>query len=152
MVKKIKLYNNFKIPKSHQKSILLIGNFDGFHLGHQKLFKLAKQYKKKNKIKFGVVTFNPIPKMFFNNNLKNKITELQSNLDRIKEENNDLYNKVADLAETLKSKDYFEEPDYQYLIDENRRLEQERNELLIDNKKLANQVEDKIDQLRKSGF
>ena len=51
MVKKIKLYNNFKIPKSHQKSILLIGNFDGFHLGHQKLFKLAKQYKKKNKIK-----------------------------------------------------------------------------------------------------
>ena len=71
MVKKIKLYNNFKIPKSHQKSILLIGNFDGFHLGHQKLFKLAKQYKKKNKIKFGVVTFDPIPKMFFNNNLKN---------------------------------------------------------------------------------
>ena len=87
-----------------------------------------------------------------NNNLKNKITELQSNLDRIKEENNNLYNKVADLAETLKSKDYFEEPDYQYLVDENRRLEQERNELLIDNKKLANQVEDKIDQLRKSGF
>ena len=71
MVKKIKLYNNFKIPKSHQKSILLIGNFDGFHLGHQKLFKLAKQYKKKNKIKFGVVTFDPIPKMFFNKNLKN---------------------------------------------------------------------------------
>ena len=49
MVKKIKQYNNFKIPKSHQKSILLIGNFDGFHLGHQKLFELAKQYKKKNK-------------------------------------------------------------------------------------------------------
>jgi len=47
MVKKIKLYNNFKILKLHQKSILLIGNFDGFHLGHQKLFKLAKQYKKK---------------------------------------------------------------------------------------------------------
>ena len=71
MVKEIKLYNNFKIKKLHQKSILLIGNFDGFHLGHQKLFKLAKQYKKKNKIKFGVVTFDPIPKMFFNKNLKN---------------------------------------------------------------------------------
>ena len=49
----------------------MIGNFDGFHLGHQKLFKLAKQYKKKNKIKLGVVTFDPIPKMFFNKNLKN---------------------------------------------------------------------------------
>ena len=81
-----------------------------------------------------------------------KITELQSTLDRVKAENNDLYNKIADLTETLKSKDYFEEPDYQYLVDENRRLEQERNELLIDNKKLASQVEDKIDQLRKSGF
>jgi len=81
-----------------------------------------------------------------------KITELQSNLDRVKAENNDLYNKIADLTEALKSKDYFEKPDYKYLIDENRRLEEERNELLIDNKKLASQVEDKIDQLRKSGF
>ncbi|MDA9934086.1 hypothetical protein N9C28_05545, partial [Candidatus Pelagibacter sp.] len=26
-------------------SIILIGNFDGVHLGHQKLFKLAKSYK-----------------------------------------------------------------------------------------------------------
>ena len=32
---------------------------------------MLKQYKKKNKIKFGVVTFDPIPKMFFNKNLKN---------------------------------------------------------------------------------
>jgi len=71
MVKKMKLYNNFKVSKSHQKSILLIGNFDGLHLGHQKLFELAKQYKKKNKVKFGVITFDPIPKMFFNKKLKN---------------------------------------------------------------------------------
>ena len=47
MVKKIKIYNNFKISKNHKNSILLIGNFDGLHLGHQKLFKLAKKYKKK---------------------------------------------------------------------------------------------------------
>ena len=33
-----------------------------------------------------------------------KITELQSNLDRVKAENNDLYNKIADLTEVLKSK------------------------------------------------
>jgi len=81
-----------------------------------------------------------------------KITELQGNLDRVKAENNDLYNKIADLTETLKSKDYFEKPDYQYLIDENRKLEEERNELLTDNKKLAAQIEDKIDQIRKSGM
>ena len=29
---------NFKISKLHKKSILLIGNFDGLHLGHHKLF------------------------------------------------------------------------------------------------------------------
>ena len=78
--------------------------------------------------------------------------QLQDELDRVKKENNDLYNKIADLTESLKSKDYFEKPDYQYLIDENRKLEEERNELLTDNKKLAAQIEDKIDQLRKSGM
>ena len=64
---------------------------------------------------------------------------------------NDLKNKIANLEETVKSKDYFRDPDYQFLIGENNRLEQERNELLIDNKKLAQQVDDKINQLRKSG-
>ena len=71
MVKKIKIYNNFKINKIHTNSILLIGNFDGLHLGHQKLFKLAKIYKKNNRLRIGVITFDPIPKMFFNKKLKN---------------------------------------------------------------------------------
>ncbi len=83
---------------------------------------------------------------------KQKIEELQKEIDRIKKENNECYNRIADLTESLKSKDYFKDPDYKYLIDENRRLESERNELLMDNKKLAAQVEDKIDQLRKSGM
>ena len=78
--------------------------------------------------------------------------QLQDELDRTKKENNELYNKIADLTESLKSKDYFEKPDYQYLIDENRKLEEERNELITDNKKLAAQIEDKIDQIRKSGM
>ena len=70
------------MPKIHKKSILVIGNFDGLHLGHQKLFKLAEKYSKKHKVKFGVLTFDPLPVMFFNKKLTNyRITSnLQKNL------------------------------------------------------------------------
>jgi len=67
----MKLYKNFKISKNHKESIILIGNFDGVHLGHQKLFKLAKNYKKKFNLNIGVLTFEPMPKMFFNKDIKN---------------------------------------------------------------------------------
>ena len=76
-----------------------------------------------------------------------------------KEEIEELKNKIADLEESLRSKDYFERPDYKFLVEENlnlrRRiteLEQEVLETKADNTKLARQVEDKIDKLRKSGM
>ncbi len=73
----VKLYKNFNIKNIHKNSIILIGNFDGVHLGHQKLFKLANSYKKKYKLKIGVVNFDPMPKMFFNKSLKNfRITSI----------------------------------------------------------------------------
>ena len=65
MVNKIKHYNSFNISKSDQNSILLIGNFDGLHLGHQKLFYLAQKYKKKTNSKVGVVTFKSNSKNVF---------------------------------------------------------------------------------------
>ena len=81
MVKKLKVYKNFSISKNHKNSILLIGNFDGLHIGHQKLFNLAKKFKKKHKIKIGVLTFDPMPKMFFNKKLKNfKISNLNQKI------------------------------------------------------------------------
>ena len=67
----VKFYKNFDIKKNHKASIILIGNFDGVHLGHQKLFKLAQSYKKKYNLKIGVINFDPMPKMFFNKYLKN---------------------------------------------------------------------------------
>ena len=68
------------------------------------------------------------------------------------DEINDLKNKISALEETVKSKDYFKDPDYKFLVDENHRLEQQYLEVMSDNKKLAQQVEDKIDKLRKSGM
>ena len=67
----VKHYSNFNIQNKHKASIVLIGNFDGLHLGHQKLFKLAQSYKKKYNLKIGVINFDPMPKMFFNEKLKN---------------------------------------------------------------------------------
>ena len=81
-----------------------------------------------------------------------KSEQLQDELDRVKKENNDLYNKIADLTEVAKSKDYFRDPDYKFLVNENHRLEQQYLEVMADNKKLARQVEDRINQLRKSGL
>ena len=54
----VKHYTNFNIQKIHKGSIILIGNFDGLHLGHQKLFRLAQSYKKKYNLKIGVVNFD----------------------------------------------------------------------------------------------
>ena len=81
-----------------------------------------------------------------------QIKELQDNLDRFKKENNECYNRIADLTESLKSKDYFEKPDYKFLVDENYRLEQQNLEVMADNKKLAREIEDRVDKMRKSGM
>ena len=67
----MKTFKNTIIPKRYKSSAIAIGNFDGVHIGHQKVFEQAKKYSKKNKIKFGVLTFTPLPVMFFNRNIKN---------------------------------------------------------------------------------
>ena len=78
----VKLYKNFNINKNHKGSIILIGNFDGVHLGHQKLFKLAQSYKKKYSLRIGVINFDPMPKMFFNQSLKNfRLSSIDQKID-----------------------------------------------------------------------
>jgi len=90
MVKTTKIYKNFNINSFHKNSIILIGNFDGVHKGHQKLFSLAKKYKKKYSSKIGVLSFEPMPKMFFNKNLNNfRISSLQQKIDNLQDLNVD---------------------------------------------------------------
>ena len=98
MVKKIKIYKSFNISSSDQNAIILIGNFDGLHLGHQKLFKQAQKYKKSKRSKLGVVTFDPIPKMFFNKKLRNyRISNFNQKIHYLKKYNVDfIINKKFD--------------------------------------------------------
>tara|TARA_B100001750_G_scaffold211046_1_gene191998 strand:+ start:576 stop:1511 length:936 start_codon:yes stop_codon:yes gene_type:complete len=67
----MKSFNNPTISENYRGNALAIGNFDGVHKGHQKVFKNAKKLAKKNKIKFGVLTFDPLPVMFFNKSISN---------------------------------------------------------------------------------
>ena len=75
------------------------------------------------------------------------------------EEINELKNKIADLEESLHSKEYWEKPDYKFLVNENldlRRkiteLEQEVLEVKVDNKKLAQQITTMMERMRDTEF
>ena len=81
----MKIYNNPNLNKKHCNGVIAIGNFDGLHLGHQKVIKEAKQKAKKNNLPFGVMTFEPVPVMFFNNKIKNhRINSLEQKKTQLK--------------------------------------------------------------------
>ena len=66
----MKIYKNLNIRKIHKNAVVAIGNFDGLHLGHQKVLNQARLKAKRKNLKFGAITFEPIPNMFFNKNIK----------------------------------------------------------------------------------
>ena len=51
------VYKNLNIKPIHKNSVVAIGNFDGVHLGHQKVLLEAKKLAKKKKSKFGFLEF-----------------------------------------------------------------------------------------------
>ena len=85
-----------------------------------------------------------------------KEDELQGNLTKIKKENNDLYNRIAKLIEDHKKEvtnlKWIKDQDYIFLVDENKKLHKEVEELKADNKKLAHEIEDRVNRMRKSGM
>ena len=50
--------------------VVAIGNFDGFHLGHQQLIKTLKVRSKELSLKSTVVTFEPHPQTYFQPNVR----------------------------------------------------------------------------------
>ena len=61
---------------------------------------------------------------------------------------------IKELKATIKNRNWLKNHDYKWLVNENRRLEQELNETKIDNRKLSEQIDDKDSyqkQLREKG-
>ena len=81
----MKIYNNANLNLKHTNGVIAIGNFDGLHRGHHKVISEAKQKAKKFKLPFGLMTFEPVPVMYFSkkakdhriNSLNQKITQLK---------------------------------------------------------------------------
>jgi len=67
----MKIYKNPNLNKIHQRGVIAIGNFDGIHFGHQKVIGEAKKHAQRNKLPFGIMTFEPMPVMYFNSKIKN---------------------------------------------------------------------------------
>ena len=81
----MKIYNNANLNHKHLNGVIAIGNFDGVHLGHQKVINEARQKAKKLKLPFGVMTFEPVPVMFFNKkNKDHRINSLQQKISQLK--------------------------------------------------------------------
>ncbi len=53
------------IPDQAKGAIIVIGNFDGVHLGHQALLNKAKEIATEENKKLGVLTFEPHPRRLF---------------------------------------------------------------------------------------
>ncbi len=86
----MKIYNNANLSPKHLNGVIAIGNFDGLHIGHQKVIREAKQKARKNKLPFGVMTFEPVPVMFFSKKTKDhRINSLQQKKEQLKKSNLD---------------------------------------------------------------
>ena len=137
-----------EIAKKYKMSVMDVKTMQKWKERYEKEHKLRQEAEGEMSI-LKTISVHSSPEM---RKANAQIKELQDSLERFKKENNECYNRIADLTESLESKDYFKDPDYKFLVNENHRLEQQYLEVMSDNKRLAQQVEDKIDKLRKSGM
>ncbi len=61
----MEIYN--RLPEHTSPRVLVLGTFDGLHLGHMRIFKRAREKSNKLNIPLTVLTFEPSPEEYFNN-------------------------------------------------------------------------------------
>ncbi len=83
----MKIFRNISIKNNYKNSVIAIGNFDGVHLGHKKVIKEALKKARSINKKFGLLTFEPLPVMFFNKQIKNhRLNSLSQKIMQLKRE------------------------------------------------------------------
>ena len=137
-----------EIAKKYKMSVMDVKTMQKWKERYEKEHKLRQEAEGEMSI-LKTISVHSSPEM---RKANAQIKELQDSLERFKKENNECYNRIADPTESLESKDYFKDPDYKFLVDENHRLEQQYLEVMADNKKLAAEVEDRVSRMRKSGM
>lgn len=68
------------IPCHHGECVLAIGNFDGFHLGHQALIRQLKEKACNYNLPVVVMIFEPQPKEFFCKTIAIRLTRLRDKI------------------------------------------------------------------------
>ena len=124
---------------------------DGKEQDNPELFDWKEQYEKEHKLRQEAETETILVKGIGINSpemreAKKKIDEMREELDRVKLENNNLFTRVADALEVNEHHQNLNGK-LQSQITE---LEQDNLELHADNRKLAGQVDDYVDKLRKA--
>ncbi|MBI1199639.1 MAG: bifunctional riboflavin kinase/FAD synthetase [Phenylobacterium sp.] len=65
-MKRIRVIRGWKdLPPGDRGAALAMGNFDGVHLGHQKVIELAARAAEDLSAPLGVITFDPHPRVYF---------------------------------------------------------------------------------------
>ena len=78
--------------------------------------------------------------------------DLTKQIESLNKKVTDLLNENDGLRVLVKSKDYTKPHDYKFLVNENKKLHKEVDEVKQDNKRLAHHIEDRINRSRKAGM
>ena len=66
----MRIYRHYNdLPAHHLGAAIAIGNFDGVHLGHQKVITTAGDVARATGVPWGVLTFEPHPRLVFNRHI-----------------------------------------------------------------------------------
>lgn len=74
-----------------EETIVILGNFDGIHIGHQKLFDMAKKIGKNKKLKTTIFSFYPHPSWVLGTNPKLLLMSKKEKKQKIQDLGIDIY-------------------------------------------------------------